>query len=117
MRRPLTQEEKEAQKHWERITEIFARRQGPLETPARILSFDELWEINHTRPHTYVWCELLDTNEVKACELQSTISYDKNIVSVFIGGFYSLLRKNYGIKYQCWTSYPIDEQRKEIKWE
>ena len=44
MRKPLTQEEKEAQKHWERITEILARQQGPLEVPARLLSFDELWE-------------------------------------------------------------------------
>lgn len=115
MRRPLTKEEKEAQKHWEQITEILAQQQGPLEIPARLLSFDELWKINNTRPHTYVWCELLDTNEVKACELQSTISYNKDIVSIFMGGLYSLWRKNYGIKYQCWTANPADEQRKEIK--
>lgn len=115
MRKPLTQEEKDAQKHWERITEILARQQGPLEIPARLLNFDELWKMSNTRPYTYVWCELLDTKEIKACELLSTFSHDKNIVSIFIDGFYSLWRKNYGKKYQCWTSYPTDEQRKEIK--
>ena len=106
MRKPLTQEEKEAQKHWERIIEILARQQGPLEMPARLLSFDELWEISNTRPYTYVWCELLDTKEIKACELLSPISHNKGIVSIFMGGFYSLLRKNYGKKYQCWTAKP-----------
>ena len=106
MRKPLTKEEKEAQKHWEQITEILAQQQGPLETPARLLSFDELWEISNTQSNTYVWCELLDTKEIKVCELLSTIFHDKNIVSIFMGGFYSLLRKNYGKKYQCWTAKP-----------
>ena len=112
MRKLLTQKEKSAQKHWEQITEILAQQQGPLEIPARLLSFDELWKISNTQSDIYVWCELLDTNEIKACRLQSPISYGKDTISIFIDGFYSLLRKNYGIKYQCWTSYPTDEQHK-----
>ena len=116
MHRHLTQEEKEAQKHWEQIIEILARQQGPLETPARILNFDELWEMTNTQSNIFVWCELLDTKEIKACKLQSTISHNKDIVSIFMGGFYSLLRKNYGKKYQCWTSRPTDEQREVIPW-
>ena len=112
MRKPLTQEEKEAQKHWERITEILARQQGPLEIPARILSFDELLNLKNQ----YAWIETFNPNEIKACEVYGISAFhDKNIVSIFSGGFYSLLRKNYGIKYQCWTSCPMDEQRKEIK--
>ena len=113
MLKPLTKEEKEAQKHWERIIEILAQQQGPLEVPARLLSFDELWKISNTRPYTYVWCELLDTKEIKACELLSTFSHD--IVSIFMGGFYSLWKKNYGKKYQCWTSYLTDEQKEVVK--
>ena len=77
-REDLTQEEKEAQKHWEQITEILARQQGPLEIPARLLSFDELWEMSSTQSNAYVWCELLNTKEIKACELQSPISHNKN---------------------------------------
>lgn len=104
MRKPLTQEEKEAKKHWERITEILARQQGPLETPARILSFDELLNLKNQ----YVWLETFNPNEIKACEIYGSHS-DKNIVEIFLDGFYSLLRKNYGIKYQCWTANPTDE--------
>jgi len=109
MRKPLTQEEKEAQKHWEQITEILARQQGPVEVPARLLSFDELWEMSNTPSNIYVWYELLDTKEVKACGLQSPTSHNKDIVSIFMGGFYSLLRKNYGKKYQCWTAKPKED--------
>ena len=102
MRKPLTQKEKEAQKHWERITEILARQQGPLEVPARLLSFDELLNLKNQ----YVWLETFNPNEIKACEIYGKCSFNKDIVQIFSGGFYSLLRKNYEIKYQCWTAKP-----------
>ena len=108
MRRPLTQEEKEAQKHWERITEILAQQQGQLEIPARLLSFDELLNLKNQ----YVWLETFNPNEIKACEIYDG-HFNKNIVEIFSGGFYSLLRKNYGIKYQCWTANPTDEQKRK----
>jgi len=114
MRKLLTSEEKEAQKFWKQITESLARQQGPLEEPPRILSFNELLDLKDG----FVWLETFDPNEIKACQVYGISAFhDKNIVSIFAGGFYSLLRKNYGIKYQCWTANPTDEQRKEIEWE
>jgi len=112
MKHPLTQEQLEIKKHWERITEALMRQQGPLEEPPRILSFNELLNLKDQ----FVWIETFEPNEIKACHVYGMSAFhDKNIVSIFEGGFYSLLRKNYGIKYQCWTSYPADEQRKEMK--
>ena len=106
MRRHLTQEEKEAQKHWEQIIEVLARQQSPLEEPPRILNFNELLDLKYK----FVWLETFEPNEIKACQIYGISPFhDKNIVSIFAGGYYSLLRKNYGIKYQCWTANPTDE--------
>lgn len=104
--RPLTAEERETQEWWTAVSNTLALQHGPLEMPPRILSFDELKKLELNR--TYVWLEDLVTNEVKGCELgTSNISIrDRNIVSIFAAGYYSLLRKNYGKKYQCWTAYP-----------
>jgi len=113
MRKLLTSKEKEAQKFWEQITESLARQQGPLEEPPRILSFDELLNLKDG----FVWLETFEPNEIKACQIEGISAFhDKNIVSIFVGGFYSLLRRNYGVKYRCWTANPKEESRKEIKW-
>lgn len=99
----LSKEQKEAKEWWEAITNTLTVQQGPLEEPPRILSFDELQNLQYNR--VFVWLEDLIKNEIKGCELINGIP-DHNIVSIFSGGYYSLLRKNYGKKYQCWTAYP-----------
>ena len=113
MKRPLTQEQLEIKKYWEQITENLTRQQGPLEEPPRILNFNELLDLKDQ----FVWIETFEPNEIKACQVYGINAFhDKNVVSIFAGGFYSLLRKNYGKKYRCWTSYPTDEQREAIPW-
>ena len=100
----MTKEEQEIKEHWEAITNTLTIQQGPIEEPARILSFDELQNLQPSR--VYVWLEDLIKNTIKGCEILSNPFKDSNIISIFSDGFYSLLRKNYGKKYQCWTAYP-----------
>lgn len=101
----MTQEEKQNKEWWEAIFNTLTVQQGPLEEPPRILSFDEL-KILQEKKQVYVWLEDLIKNEIKGCEILSNPVKNNNIVSIFSAGFYSLLRKNYGKKYQCWTAYP-----------
>lgn len=99
----LSKEQKEAKEWWEAITNTLTVQQGPLEEPPRILSFDELKNLSS---YTYVWLENLIDDTIKGCEISQNPFKDNNIVSIFAGGYYSLVRKNYGKKYQCWTAYP-----------
>ena len=108
--KPLTQEEKENKEWWEAITNTLTIQLGPLEKPARVLSFNEIKSLSQDR--TYVWLENLIDNTIKGCEIISNPFKDNNIVSIFAGGYYSLLRKNYGKKYQCWTAYPEGRNEK-----
>ena len=96
--------DKEVREWWEVITNTLTVYQGPLEEPPRILSFDELQNLQHSR--VFVWLEDLINNTVKGCEIISNPFKNNNIISIFSDSFYSLLCKNYGKKYQCWTAYP-----------
>ena len=100
----LTQKEKENKEWWEAITNTLTIQYGSIEEPARILTFEELKNLKPNK--TYIWLEDLIQNTIKGCEIISNPFKDSNIVSIFAGGYYSLLRKNYGKKYQCWTAYP-----------
>lgn len=102
--KPLTKEEQEIKNWWEAITNTLTIQHGPLEEPARILSFNELKSLSPNK--TFIWLEDLINNTVKGCEILYNPFKNGNIVSIFSGGYYSLLRKNYGKKYQCWTAYP-----------
>lgn len=95
---------KEVKKWWEAMINTLTIQQGPLEEPARILTFNELKNLEPNK--TYVWIEDLIQHTIKGCEILSNPVKNNNIVSIFSGGYYSLLRKNYGKKYQCWTAYP-----------
>ena len=106
----MTKEKLKTKKWWEAITNTLTIQQGPLEEPARILSFNELKELKPNM--TYVWLEDLIQNIIKGCEILSNPFKNENIISIFSGGYYSLLRKNYGKKYQCWTAYPEERNGK-----
>ena len=100
--KPLTKEQKEASAWWQSIIEALAGQQGALEEKPRVLTFDELLALKFK----CVWYEQLDTHEIKACQIRGATSPRGNSMVVFMGGFYSLFRKNYGIKYRCWTGKP-----------
>lgn len=103
----MTQKEEQKNKEWwEAITNTLTIQQGPLEKLPRILSFDELLTFSKKGRGTYVWLEDLIKNTVSGCEILDSMFHDPKIVSIFSAGYYSLLRKNYGKKYQCWTAYP-----------
>lgn len=108
--RKLTYEEEENKKWWEAITNTLTVQYGSVEEPARILTFNELKNLEPNK--TYVWLEDLIQHTIKGCEILSNPVKDNNIVSIFSGGYYSLLRKNYGKKYQCWSAYPSDRKEK-----
>ena len=98
----LTKEQKEASAWWQSIIEALAVQQGALEEKPRVLTFDELLALKFK----CVWYEQLDTHEIKACQIRGSTSQRGNSMVVFMGDFYSLFRKNYGIKYRCWTGKP-----------
>ena len=103
--RYLTPKQREAQEWWSAVTNTLTLQYGPFEEPPRILSFDELLGLEPYK--TYIWLEDLINGEIKGCEIVTGI--DSRVVNIFAGGYYSLLRKNYGKKYQCWTAYPKEK--------
>lgn len=85
-------------------TELVAFSADIQQVKPRVLTFDELLALKFK----CVWYEQLDTHEIRACRIHSVPF--KDTISIFMGGFYSMRRKNYGIKYRCWTGKPQTQE-------
>lgn len=108
----MTQEKQKNKEWWEAISNTLTIQQGPIEIPPRILSFHELLAFSKNGRGTYVWLENLIDNTIKGCEILEQTFHNNQTISIFSGGFYSLLKKNYGKKYQCWTAWPEGRHEK-----
>ncbi len=88
---------------WQARIQFLLNFQGPLEKPARQLSFDELINLKGK----FVWYEDLVNHKILPCLISNKTG--KESFSIFLDGIYSIFKKNYSKKYICWTANPNKE--------